>query len=167
MDGNGSKCLQLCVADLFRLQGRADYLDKVRSICDNDAGSGYCGSEQEALNFDAVSQALVDQQAHVLVYESPSVDALLEGKLYGPWKIGKADGFCVGMLVWLEAEAHVLRGWNWNMSALQNVGVVDARAPWLRYVVGAPKKSKRGAHLKKGGTAYEARSTRSAGRPHH
>ena len=126
MDGYASKCLQLCVADLFRLQGRAEYLDKVRSICDNDAGSGYCGSDQEALNFDAVSQALVEQEACVLVYESPSVDALLEGKLYGPWKRGKVDGFCVGMLVWLEAEAHVLRGWNWNMTALQNVGVVDA-----------------------------------------
>ena len=84
MDGYGSKCLQLCVADLFRLQGRAEYLEKVCSICDNDEGSGYCGTEQEALNFDAVSQALVEQEACVLVYESPSVDALLEGKLYGP-----------------------------------------------------------------------------------
>ena len=157
MDGYGSKCLQLCVADLFRLQGRAKYLEKVCSICENDEGSGYCGSEQAALKFDAVSQALVDQQAHVLVYESSSVDALLHGKVYGPWKLGEAEGFCVGMLVWLEAEAHVLRGWNWNMSALQNVGVVDARAPWLRYVVGAPKKSKRGSNLKKGGSGYEAR----------
>ena len=132
-------------------------MDKVRSICDNDAGSGYCGSVQEALNFDAVSQALVEQGACVLVYESPSVDALLEGKLYGPWKLGQGDGFCMGMLVWLAAEAHVLRGWNWNIAALQSVGVVDAWAPWLRYVVGAPKKSKRGANVKKGGSGYEAR----------
>ena len=43
LDGHPSKCLQLCVLDLFKCQRRSRVLEKMRSGCDNDVGSGYSG----------------------------------------------------------------------------------------------------------------------------
>ena len=83
------------------------------------------------------------------VYESDTLEALCAGELRGRWCFGYAQGVCVGSLVWLAREAHVVR-------LIGDVSAVCWRGscsspPWVRYVAGAPKKvSRRGAHFRLG-----------------
>ena len=43
------------------------------------------------------------------VYESDSLEALRVGELVGRWLLGSSCGKCVGVLVWLSLERHVVR----------------------------------------------------------
>ena len=73
---------------------------------------------------------------------------------------GALAGAYVSSLVWLRAERHVVRlVFEHAPGVMQGCwSASDSVAPWHRYVVGAPKKqSKRGEHLKKGGSGYQAR----------
>ena len=94
------------------------------------------------------------------VYESESMEALRAGEVRGRWELGVQGSCFVGSLVWLRAEAHVMRlrgdlsGDWWRASS-------DS-PPWARYLVGSPKKkSNRGAHLKGKGNEVAVKSVAS------
>lgn len=126
---------------------------RLAQSCCNDDGSGCSGTRRENQNFEAVRRALQSEGVFVWAYEAMSASAFTAGKgVKGRWLLGDPDGECVGLLVWLRQERHVMR-------VLQRDDVFNAErcwcgsrkgAPWLRYVVAAPKKTKRGANNKKG-----------------
>ena len=103
--------------------------------------------------------ALAAERVFFWVYESGSTDALARGELQGRWRFGDAGGEWAGALVWLREAGHVVR-----LVVRGGARVLDgcwlacaSVPPWFRYMVGAPKKSSRGANLRKGGSGYEAR----------
>ena len=92
------------------------------------------------------------------------MQALQQGEASGCWCLGSRTAHVGGVLVWLRRERHVVElvakgGW-------ETLGEVfresSQAAPWLRYVVGAPKKgaakakSRRGQHLTREGRAARA-----------
>ena len=92
------------------------------------------------------------------------MQALQQGEASGCWCLGSRTAHVGGVLVWLRRERHVVElvakgGW-------ETLGEIfresSQAAPWLRYVVGAPKKgaakakSRRGQHLTREGRAARA-----------
>ena len=103
-----------------------------------------------------VRAAFYEEGQCVAVLESPSLEAVRRGLLWGRWYLGQAEAECVGTLVWLRRERHVVR--IAQQHAVSDGLYVDSglSPPWCRYAVGAPKKnSQRGAHFRKGGSGYQ------------
>ena len=138
--GQGAKCLQACVDDGLRGAHRGRIGCVLRN-CSNADGAGCAGTLRELRNFEMLRGALRAEHVFLYVYESKSMDALADGSVEGRWVFGLVGGSCVGALVWLRDEKHVVR-----LVLSEGVGsmdgcwcVSDAVAPWYRYVVGAPK----------------------------
>ena len=154
--GLRGKCLQSCV--LGMLQGSRWQRAKERFVrsCRNNDGSGMSGTAREAKNFLVVEKALKEEESFVWVFESASRLAIEGGHVAGPWKLGYGAGTCVGFCAWLNDERHVVR------LACQVEGSSDAYLmegskrlpPWFRYIVGAPKKNRRGANFQKGAAQH-------------
>ena len=106
-----------------------------------------------------VQQAREDEKVYIRVYSSSSRRALSRGIVDGVWPVGSLKGTCCGSLAWLTDECHVVKMLGGeSLDGMRERAVPTAEAaPWARCVAGSPKKSKRGAHLKKGGSAYVAR----------
>eukprot|EP00959_Pyramimonas_sp_CCMP1952_P025406 532996-Pyramimonas_sp.AAC.1 len=97
--------------------------------CANHTWSGVGGAGRvEEQNMDAVQRWLCQHNAFAWVYENEHVaDFLVEGSLWR-WRLGDADGRCVGSAVWLS-EGHVVRVAHGHGS-LKGVEGDAAQAPW-------------------------------------
>jgi hypothetical protein len=127
----------------------------LRSAAWNNDGSGASGSLREQRNFSEVERALRVSDTRVHVLESACMQTLQQGEASGCWCLGSRTTHVGGVLVWLRRERQVVElvakgGWK----RLGEVFTESSQAaPWLRYVVGAPKrrvakaKSRRGEHL--------------------
>ena len=153
----GAKCLQAAVVAGTSAGLRRRVLHALERACSNHDGSGCVGSIRELRNFEAVREVLAAEHVFAYVYEAKSAEALFRGCIQGRWELGAEGGLCVGNLVWLQAERHVVRlmidddaglsGNCWSRSG--------AVAPWYRYVVGAPKKKgQRGGNKTGGGGRF-------------
>ena len=137
-----AKCLQTCTIDSIP-GGRQHRVRRLlRHACSNDDGSGYLGTLREARNFEVVRRTLAAEGFFLWVYESFSAEALSCGEMQGRWRLGAVSGECVGSMVWLREESHVVRlvfrpGFRHKELGWHASGEV---APWFRYVVGAPKR---------------------------
>ena len=167
------KCLQLSVAECEQGPLRDDALAFFAEHCCNNSGSGFGATKEESVNFASVLRWLEARGAHVWVYEVKSAWDLLRGRCKGRWLLGAEEGFELGSLAWYP-EGHVVKvddadgvlQWGVRSEASQS-------APWFRSIAGAPKKSKRGAHLAgaenaigaKGRQGRVLRATQQAGVP--
>ena len=114
---------------------------RLRGGCCNNDVSGCVGRACQARNIEQVQRTLAAEGCHVWVYESFSLEELIAGELDGRWLLGCRNGACVGALVWLASEKHVVRlldvqGLLTKELCWRRVAEV---APWFRYSVGAPK----------------------------
>ena len=154
-----NKCLQLAVAGRSRGAWRSKTLRFFRQVCDNEEGSG-CGGAgaNERGNFTAVEQWLQGHGVFFCVYGVRGASEVACGAWTGKWLLGAAHGRCMGALAWCEVDGHVTRVVD-SDNALSSTVPVRAweTAPWVRGTAGAPKKSKRGAHLKGKGNEVAAR----------
>ena len=155
------KCLQVAVLVCCGTSHSADVAEHIMGRCCNMAGSCSNGTLEEQHIFYIVEAALLCAGCFAWIFESDSLQSLISGELKGRWHIGDSSGLCIGSLAWLKYELHVvcLIGLSCQ-NHLTGFWTSDNECPpWMRYVVGAPKKKKnnQGAHLKKGGSQYQAR----------
>ena len=155
------KCLHVCILSMLSAERRMKALGLMSRCPARAAASGACGSMDELRSFECVTAVLQDARLYVWVYESECLEQLLCGEAEGRWRLGcREGGGFAGSLVWLKREAHVVRLLGnvpdgcWRVSA--------GLAPWLRYLVGAPKKKgQRGAHLRGKGNETVMKSVES------
>jgi hypothetical protein len=171
--GYSSKCLQACIVQLLKGRSQEFAWAEFRKDCMNGSCSGYGGSQREAKNFEVARRVLEKTNTFAWVFEASSRSSVDFGRMRGLWQLGATSGACVGIMVWLEEESHVLTVHDSSsLSVLceqwRAAGLLSSRrvAPWTRYVVGAPKKKsaprkqpQRGANLriKKGEAGYVER----------
>ena len=151
-----AKCLQACVASLFRGDRRLRVERYLRTRCSNDAGSGCSGSREERRNLEAVQQLLVEQHMYIDVFEASCAGSLVSGSIVGVWQLGAVSGMCAGSVAWLTDSCHVVKLRGAESCAREFTPLTTTIPPWERVVVGSPK-SKRGANFKKGGSGYASR----------
>ena len=142
------KCLQLSVAECLPGDARDEVLEVFADACRNNLGSGVGGGELEAANFRTVLHWLEARGRNMWVYEVDSAWHLLHGHCRRRWLLGAEGGRELGCLAWYP-EGHVAR--IADDDGVLPWGVLRGGGaqlpPWQRSVAGAPKKSKRGAHL--------------------
>ena len=155
--GRKAKCLQACVASLFHGSLRDRVQRRLSKQCSNHAGSGYGGGRVEGRNLEAVQRLLEDERVYVYVVESTCVSSLVRGSIDGVWRLGAMRGSCVGSLAWLSESCHVVKVTGAESLVSKCTSPLAKTAPWARFIVGAPKKTKRGANLQRGGSGYVAR----------
>ena len=107
--GRRAKCLQACVASLFRGSHRDRVERRLRTRCSNDAGSGYGGSRVEGRNLEVVQRVLQEEHAFIHVFESSCRDSPLRGSIDGVWQLGSMKGTCAGAVAWLRDARHVVK----------------------------------------------------------
>ena len=104
-----NKCLQDAVARMQRGRWRREALRFFATECQNHSWSG--ADEKDPVtrqNVEAVQRWLCQQKAFTWVYEADDVADLLEEGGCRRWRLGDADGRCVGSAIWLS-EGHVVR----------------------------------------------------------
>ena len=153
--GVAAKCLHAAVVDLLRGEQRNRVERLLKRQCCNAFGAGYAGGVREAKNLESVRRCLLNENLYVRVCESSCQNALESADVQGVWRFGAPKGVLLGTLVWLSVDQHVVRVE--GNDVMRVVRLSEQIAPWYRYVVGAPKKTKRGAHFKKGGSAHGSR----------
>ena len=92
-------------------------------------------------NVETVQRWLCQQRAFTWVYEADDVADLLEEGGCRRWRLGDADGRCVGSAIWLS-EGHVVRVARGHGS-LRGLEGDPGRAPWERYAAGASRGGKK------------------------
>ena len=107
---HAKKCVFACLLSMLSPERRASALSCFAARCANGAGSGLGGLREEARNMRCVISWLQDARLYVWVYESEKLESLESGEVTGRWRLGcREGGNCVGSLVWLRDEAHVVR----------------------------------------------------------
>ena len=79
----GGKCLQACAAALARAEGQLCLAGRLESCCCNEEWSGETSNAEELRNMEMVRAAFDEEGQCVAVLESPSLEALRRGVLWG------------------------------------------------------------------------------------
>ena len=86
--GLKAKCLQACVASLFRGAQRDRVERRFWLECHNHAGSGCAGARAERRNLEAVQRILEEERVYINVLESSCAGSLANGTVTGVWQLG-------------------------------------------------------------------------------
>ena len=134
------KCLQRCLLDCCNDVMRERAERWLKKECQNNAGSAMVGNAREVRNCEAVFTFLIRERCFLWVVGAECHRDAQEGSVAGCWMLGDPSGTCLGSVLWLSHERHVLR-----LVCSQDVsssfspfGELEL-APWLQVVVGAPK----------------------------
>ena len=134
------KCFQAAVLGCCRGFVRRRLKKLFVRLCANDRGSGFGATVVEACNFKAVVEALAQEQKFLWVVEAECYDAPAAGK----WRLGLPGARCLGTLLWLRSERHVVKLVGAGaLAAVRGAPLCRAgSAPWLLSVAGAPKRGR-------------------------
>ena len=103
------KCLQRCLLDCCNDVMRERAERWLQKECQNNAGSGMVGNAREVRNCQAVFTFLIRERCFLWVVGAECQRDAQEGSVAGCWMLGDPSGTCLGSVLWLPHERHVLR----------------------------------------------------------
>ena len=130
-------CLQASVLDCCGGTVKQRLETYFRTSCRKARRSGFSGTFAEARSFTAVGVGLLLEQCYVWVVAQDA-----RSLAWRRWRLGDAEGVCVGVVAWMGQQQHAVRlvGHGSSVEHLRDGPPEDA--PWWTSVVGGKRSKK-------------------------